>query len=70
MRSMTWIEVLSEAGAASGFMAVRAIRWCNAIFSLYHNAKSDHKRLAQRFTAEAQIYFIPEEAVAKGTNAG
>jgi len=51
-------------------MAVRAIRWCNAIFSLYHNAKSDHKRLAQRFTAEAQIYFIPEEAVAKGTNAG
>jgi hypothetical protein len=67
---MTWIEVLSEAGAASGFMAVRAIRWCIAIFSLYHNAKSDHKRLAQRFTGEAQIYFIRAKPVAQGTNAG
>jgi hypothetical protein len=67
---MTWIEVLSEAGAASGFMAVRAIRWCNAIFSLYHNAKSDHKRLTQRFTPEAQIFFIPGETFAQGTNTG
>ena len=41
---------------------------CN--IKLYHNAKSDHKWLAQRFTGEEQIYFIPGKAFTQATNPG